>query len=74
MRRLHTEWRCPSCHATRTTLPRPDAFCTRDDCMFTAMEPHKPDATDATLAYPHLTPEQRRLDREMRENRGVAGC
>ena len=72
MHTLHTSWRCPACGVVRDTTPVAQAFCVEDDCCFGAMDRHKtlPDLTTA-LAYPHLTPEQSRYDREMRANRGI---
>ena len=62
--RRSTSWRCPVCHASRYTTPLHEAFCTDD---YAAMEPEHVDLTDMLLTYPHLTPEQGRIDRLMRE-------
>jgi len=78
MQGQHTSWRCPACGAVVTTHPQKHAYCTGEDCLFVAMEPHtdtpwRADFTGALLSFPHLTPEQHRLDHEMRANRGVLG-
>jgi len=67
-RALHEQWRCPTCKAQRHTTPAREAFCTDD---FSAMEPVRENMTSAVLAFPELNAEQRRIDREMRTNRGA---
>jgi len=80
-RTAHRHWRCTECESTRDTAPVLEAFCTNSACpeQYGAMEPWEPDEvradfTATMLAFPDLTPDQRRTEAMMRENRGVRAC